>query len=87
VIGVDPAPLTFRELVSMRRGRDDAAWWHTAALRCDLANMLRGKDAPVRMPVDFHPMHKDEAPRDWDRLPKLSFKQVAKALTANRKGK
>jgi hypothetical protein len=80
VIGFWPGPLTLRQLASARRGKEESEWWHTAALRSDLANMLRGKDQPIRPPMEFHPMHRHEAKRDYDRLPKLSAKQAVRTL-------
>lgn len=80
MIGFWPGALTLRQLVSARRGREDSEWWHTAAVRSDLANMLRGKESPIRTPMDFHPLHRHKAPRDYDRLPKLSGKQAVRML-------
>lgn len=41
----------------MHRGRERAAWDHTAALQALIYNVNRGKSSRELKPIDFHPYY------------------------------
>ena len=48
-IGVDPGPLTIRELLEMTEGRSRSLWGHTSAVIATILNVNRPKGkAPIR---------------------------------------
>jgi hypothetical protein len=55
-IGVDPGPLTLRELLWMYDGHDRAAWGHTSHIMCVIASANRDpkKSRPLSA-ADFNP--------------------------------
>ena len=58
-VGIDPDPLTLRELAWMARGRASRLWDHTASLLAMTANVHRDpKRSRTHRPVDFHPFEK-----------------------------
>ena len=68
IAGVDPGPLTLRELMWMVDGRREEAWSHTAALMSLQANIHRDRkkrNSPFS-PADFHPYLKPEPPPQVD---------------------
>ena len=58
IVGVDPLPLTLRELVWMAEARRRDQWSHTATLLAMTANVNRNpkKRATPYSPLDFHPL-------------------------------
>ena len=63
-VGVDPGPLTLRELLWMAEGRDRARWRHTSAVMALIANVNRDpKKGRLFEPSDFDP-HSDESRED-----------------------
>lgn len=58
VLGIDPGPRTLRELVEMAEAKAEAAWTHTSAILCLVANVNRDpkqKPSPY-VPDDFNPL-------------------------------
>ena len=56
MIGVDPGPLTLRELLWMAEGQGRAAWGHTSALLALIRNAHRDpKTTRPSKPRDFDP--------------------------------
>jgi ribonuclease D len=54
--GVDPNPLTLRELVQMAEARETVRWNHTASLMALVANCnIDTKKTKPFEPADFHP--------------------------------
>ena len=48
-IGVDPGPMTIRELLEMTEGRSRSLWGHTSAVIATILNVNRPKGkAPIR---------------------------------------
>lgn len=65
-VGVDPYDFTLRELLYMRDGKEEVAWWHTAAVRSTIANSQRDpkkKPSPYT-PDDFYPKPKKKRQAD-----------------------
>ena len=59
VLGVDPGPLTLRELVLMAESRQRDAWDHTSAVLCMLYNANRDpKKTRAATPQEFHPLRR-----------------------------
>lgn len=58
IVGVDPRPLTLRELVWMSEARRREAWSHTASLLALTANVHRNPQKRPRpfSPAEFHPL-------------------------------
>ena len=51
-VGVDPGPLTIRELLQMSEGRSRSLWGHTSAIVATILNVNRPKGkAPIRPDV------------------------------------
>ena len=62
IVGVDPGPLTARELFFMAEGRSRAAWERTSAIMALIANANRDrkrKPSPYK-PDDFNPFAKKQ---------------------------
>ena len=56
VIGIDPGPLTLRELLLMAEARSEHNWAHTSALLALIANVNRDpKKSKAYKPADFNP--------------------------------
>ena len=57
-IGVDPGPLSLRELMLMAKGHAENAWTHTSALLSALwtGNSVHTKDPHYVSPVDMNPL-------------------------------
>jgi hypothetical protein len=56
IVGVEPGPLTLRELALMADGRQRAAWGHTSSVLAMLANVNRDPKKSRRFrPSDFDP--------------------------------
>jgi hypothetical protein len=56
IVGVDPGPLTLRELAIMAEARQRAAWNHTSVLLATLVNINRDpKKGRAAKPADFNP--------------------------------
>lgn len=65
VVGIDPGPLTLRELFWMADGRRRDAWDRTANLIAALFNAVpdhTGKRKP-RQPSEFHPFYRPAKPK------------------------
>ncbi len=58
IVGVDPGPLTLRELCWMVDGRQRDQWNHTAQILAMLYNAFRASHARPLAPADFHPLLK-----------------------------
>lgn len=60
MIGVDPHPLTLRELVAMAEGHVRERWNHTAQLMALTANINRDPRRKTRpySPAEFHPLER-----------------------------
>jgi len=60
IVGVDPAPLTLRELIWMSDARRQDQWTHTATSMALLANIHRNpkKRSQPFTPLEFHPLAK-----------------------------
>ena len=56
IVGVDPHPLTLRELCWMAHARIEADWWHTANLMSLTINQNRKKGSRAITPKELHPM-------------------------------
>ena len=80
ILGVDPGPLTLRELVWMAEARIKQQWAHTASLMALLANAHRDpKKGRAFKPADFDPTRKLAPSPAWRELPKADvsiLKQV-----------
>jgi len=64
VIGVDPGPLTLRELVWMAEAKARNEWTHTSAVMALMANAHRDpKKTRVFTPADFNPYATSERKR------------------------
>ena len=55
IVGVDPGPLTLRELVWLAEARQREAWSHTSQILAMLYNSHRGKAARAMKPAEFNP--------------------------------
>jgi hypothetical protein len=57
IVGIDPMPLSLRELIWMAESRRNEAWSHTANLMALVANVNRNprKRARPYSPLEFHP--------------------------------
>lgn len=57
IVGVDPNPLTLRELIWMADSKRRDAWSHTAATLSLIANVHRNpkKRSKTYTPAEFHP--------------------------------
>jgi len=60
VVGVDPGPLTLRELMAMYESSRDEAWDRTSHVVCMIANCNRDhkKHPDPFSPSDFHPFQR-----------------------------
>ena len=56
IVGVDPHPLTLRELCWMAHAKIEADWWHTANLMSLTLNQNRKKGSTAITPKELHPM-------------------------------
>ncbi len=58
IVGVDPGPLTLRELLWMTDARRNDQWSHTAAVMALTANVHRNpkKRSQPYTPAEFHPL-------------------------------
>jgi len=75
VIGIDPSPFTYRELVWMATGRRMHDWDQVAYTLATIAAIAGAKDVSPR---DFHPMCRDEP----DTKPKRRAAQIRGAVSA-----
>ena len=82
-MGVNPGPLTLRELLWMAEGRGKAEWAQTSTLLALLANAHRDpKKHGVFKPADFDPYQQ----RNQDvALPKTKDLSILKAVFVDRK--
>ena len=56
IVGIDPGPLTLRELVWMADGRVRQSWVHTSSVLAMIANVNRDpKKTRAFRPDDFNP--------------------------------
>ena len=56
IIGLDPGPLTLRELLLMAESRSQENWAHTSAILALVANVNRDpKKSRAFKPADFNP--------------------------------
>lgn len=55
ICGVNPDPMTLRELFYMARGRIKNEWGHTASLMALICNVNRGAKQKAFTPEDFMP--------------------------------
>ena len=54
-VGVDPGPLTLRELAQMYEGRSREAWEHTSLLVATILNVNRAKGRAAIKPSAVNP--------------------------------
>ena len=88
-IGVDPGPLTLRELLWMAEGRAEADWAHTSAVLAAVwsanANLKKPK---VFRPDEFNPMRSDGQKRKPDKMiTKADFGVLKQIITGKRERK
>ncbi len=61
VVGVDPGPLTLRELALMAEAKRQEAWDHTSTVLAMIFNANRDpKRQTAARPIDFHPLRRPE---------------------------
>jgi len=69
VVGVDPGPLTLRELLWMHESRVRDQWNHTSSILALTANCHRDpKKTASFAPQDFHPLEKPRSVRRGQRI-------------------
>ena len=54
-VGVDPGPLTIRELLEMTEGRSRSLWGHTSAIVATILNVNRPKGKAAIKPEAVNP--------------------------------
>ena len=85
-VGVDPGPLTIRELVDMSEGKSRSLWAHTSAQLAMLANVNRRKGQRAIRPEELDPWHQAKKKRRqltaanigelWEWLPAAERKKL-----------
>tara|TARA_B100000809_G_scaffold225699_1_gene236842 strand:- start:385 stop:738 length:354 start_codon:yes stop_codon:yes gene_type:complete len=82
-IGLDPGPLTMRQIYDMWHGNQRNAWDHTAFSAAILANCHRAKNAKAFSFEAFHPIRRGRG-RGGTSLTRESLQLMAKANKAKR---
>jgi hypothetical protein len=83
-LGVDPGPLTLRELLWMAEGRGRSEWAHTASILALLANAHRDpKRTKAFAPADFNPYEARDGRKPITKTKDLS---ILKAVFVKPKG-
>ena len=78
VVGLDPMPLTLRQLTIAYEAKLFETWNHTAFLACIVHNV--GWTKRKKAPKEFHPFESAAAGRKFP-LTKAVFKAIKKMLT------
>ena len=82
-VGVDPGPLTIRELLEMSEGRSRSLWGHTSAIVATILNVNRSKGkAPIR-PDAVNPWESRKAGGHRIRITKGNITELKKLLDLN----
>ncbi|HPP54440.1 MAG TPA: hypothetical protein PK777_15920, partial [Thermoguttaceae bacterium] len=71
IVGVDPGPLTLRELCWMVDGRQRDQWNHTSQILAMVYNAFCSPKSRPLGPLDFHPLLKKKKP-----APTITLKQL-----------
>ena len=54
-MGIDPSPLTLRQVLTMYEGHSKDRWWHTSSLMALVHNTQCTKQGDCLAPADFNP--------------------------------
>ena len=79
-MGVDPGPLTLRELVSMAEGRSRSLWGHTSVVVATILNVNRPKGKAAIRPNAVNPWESGKAGRRRTRITAGNITELKKLL-------